>query len=729
MPAEFAIVLAECLRRLDYPRAYRDPIIRNAANNNNNNTGASASTTDDASSTMPVPPSAPPPPAPYYEYIDREARPPFTILPTKQDPHDDVTREDIRRVYVERALVPLRAFRAEGRTIDEYNRVHMAYLARNSTKVVTEFVRRLGAQSMFQLQIIYAFAQCVNNHCRVYTFPLPTYLERPINALLCREHRIADVRALPPHASRTAVCTHCHRAAVFVETARKRNMASAIGTDRTKLVTTTVNERAILNVMERGALLAPDQCNRAPSLYKALARRAFRARSVLDDVFNDDPVQRRLPSIAALPTEDEERAATAELLEQCMAAAAAAPPAVDARTLPGRFPEYEYECGAPRPPMYSIGQDRRENAVLAMIDYERELWREYSRRTPVHKLLLGHNIASAHRDLTYDVVRYTDNPTNFKSEVKKQSRAKEVEAQKDLISDPVKRAARERSLQKSRRANVLTYLLYKQCSESAMYEFDRRHGLVSSKVRNKPLAYIDFYMCCCVCGVSGLRSEYTWRGAMLVCKNCVTVQPSSSTSAVDQALTAAAEGMAGTNDGANIGKKIGGGGGPVKETMHNLLEQYAAASASVLFDSAVPDGAQCIIKGCLTVKSPLKQVYGKEVFDDTRVGAERFRYVYVCAKHAADRSWIFAPSTPAVMPLSMLLTLCFENRGRITERDQEMNHLPRYMEQLSQSLKVGRGIVDAEAARRRAERETKRREEVAATLAARGESVPETAMN
>jgi hypothetical protein len=705
MPAEYSILLGECLRRLNYPRAYRDPIINN---------GATTASGDDTSSATNTSPAAMPP-APYYEYIDRDARPVFTILPTKNAPEESATLVDIRRDYVERALVPLRAFRATGATIDNFNRVHMAFVARNSPKVVGEYVRRLAKESMFQLQIIYMFAKECNNYCRVYTFPLPLYLERPINTLLCREHRIDDPADLPPHASRTAVCTHCHRAAVFVETARKRNMSSAIGTDRTKLVSTTVNERVITNVTLRGAVLAPDQCNRAASLYKALARRAFRARSVVDDVFNDDPVQRRLPPISPQPSEEEENAATAALLADCFEQSAAAPLAVDVRTQSSRV-EYAHAIGEPRPPMFSVGGDS-DNPLLAMLDYERAMWLEYSRRTPTHKLLLGHNIASEQREEHYDVVRYTDNPANFKSEVKKQSRAKEVEAQKELITDPAKRAARERSLQKSRRANVLTFLLYKQCSESAMFEFDRRHALVSSKVRTKPLAYTDFYLCCCVCGVSGLRSDAVWRGAMLVCKNCVTVQPSSSTLAADQSLM--------PPTGVNESKSNVGGGDQRKTTMSALLEQYASASSSVLFDNAVPDGAQCIIKGCLTVKSPLKSVYGKEVFDDTRVGAERFRVVFICAKHAQDRSWIFAPSTQSIIPLSMLLTLCFENRGRISERDQEMDHLPRYMEQLSASLKLGRGIVDAESARRRAEREAKRREEVAAALAAAGEIVPE----
>ena len=83
-----------------------------------------------------------------------------------------------------------------------------------------------------------------------------------------------------------------------------------------------------------------------------------------------------------------------------------------------------------------------------------------------------------------------DNPVNFKGEAKKQSRAAETEAQKAQIVDPRKRAAKERSLEKSRRANVLTYLVYRECSQSDMYEVDRRHGIVASKPRQSQPACI-----------------------------------------------------------------------------------------------------------------------------------------------------------------------------------------------------------------------------------------------
>jgi len=706
MPVEYEVVLTEALRRLDYPRSYRDPAVDangapvTSANGTDDATMSSSATTTTtaAASTTTTTAKKTPPLSPYYEYIDRDTRAPFSILPTKACPLDEASLADIQRDYVDRALVPLRAFRATSATIDAYNAAHMSYTNRASnTHVVPQFIERLADVSMFQLQIIRAFVRSINKHCRTYTMPLPRYLEAPVNSLLCREHHISDPALLPPHASRTAVCTHCYRAAVFVETARKRNMATAIGTDRTRMLQTTINERAITNVLARGALLAPNQLGAARSLYGAYNRRAFRCASVLDDVTYDDPMQRKLPPVTRVLNDEEARRHMLDILRA--ETNKPQPPPTDRRIT---LPEHRHARGEPSPALHQVGKDSI-NPMLAMLDFDESVWREYSRRTPHYKLLLGHNVASENRDMRWGVVHYADNPVNFKGEAKKQSRAAELQAQKAQIVDPKKRASREKQQQKSRRGNVLTYLLYRECSQSDMFELDRRHALVTSRVRKTPPACIDFYMCCCVCGVSVMRSDCTWRGALLTCPKCVNVLPASS---------AALNGV--QNDGSsssftNSAMSVHASNDPVRA----LLRQFASASYGMLFDDQVPEGAQCVVPRCWVVKTPLKRVYGKEVVFDTTVGAERFGYVYVCEKHAADRSWIFAPTTPTVMPLSMLMTLCLENRTHITPNDQAIDHLPRYMEQLSSSQRVGRAITDAEQARRRHDKETKRREQIA----------------
>ena len=595
--------------------------------------------------------------------------------------------------------------------------MHHQYNTRTSPiKGVGEFVKRLAAISMFQLQVVRAFVRAVNKHCRVYTFPLPAYLERPVNVLLCRAHRVGAPAQLPPHASRSAVCTHCHRPAVFVNTARKHNMATAIGTDRTKVVATTVNQRAVDQVLVRGSLLAVDQLQPAPSLYAALNRRAFRARTVLNDVFVDDPLERKLPQVTPMPTDDEALSGLSKLLASnlVLAEGAAGEPSDRRRALP----EYAYEPGTPAPPLRAIGAGA-DNPVAAMLEFDHATWLEYSRRTPHHKLLLGHNIATETRDARFDVVHYTDNPPNFKSEAKKQSKASEAASQAQTaatITDPRKRAQRERSKQKSRRANVLSFLLYKECSQSDMFEFDRRHGLVTGRARVTPPVCVDFYMCCCVCGVSVLRSDCAWRGALLVCRNCVNVQPASSASSSSNASFDEAA-LASTSYDVFGGGS--GGGAASTDPVRALMRQCAAASSGVLLDEQVPEGAQCVVPRCWIVKTPATHLYGKEVLLDTRVGAARFGYVYVCAKHAQDRSWIFAPTTPGVLPMSMLLNLCLQNKSKITPQDQVVDHLPLYMENMAASQKAGRAVSDAEQAKRRAEKDAKRRAEVERELAGR----------
>jgi len=738
MPAEYEIVLTESIRRLDYARSYPPPQLPSTAGDATATDDATTSMTD-ASTT-----AAPPPPLlPYTEWINREAPPPFSILPTKAVPPDNATLADIRRDYVERNRVPLCAFRATPQTVDLYNAAHQAYNTRTSpAKLVAEFVKTLAAVSMMQLQIVRAFVRAVNKHCRVYTFALPAYLERPVNVLLARSLRLgaSNTALLPPHACRSAVCTHCYRPAVFVDTARKKHMASAIGTDRTKVVNpdgglTTVNQRAIDNVLLRGSLLAIDQLLPAESLYKALNRRAFRARTVLNDVVIDDPLERVLPPVSAPPTDDEELEQLSMLLDHHLRVSVAVEPS-DRRQ---QLPEFAHaRIGEPSPALRAIGAGA-DNPVRAMLEFDEAAWLEYSRRTPTHKLLLGHNIATEQRDMRFDVVHYTDNPPNFKSEAKKQSRASETAASAAVaahgsaadganaatgtttatITDPRKRGQRERSKQKSRRANVLSYLMYKECSQSDMFEFDRRHALVTGKARVTPPSCLDFYMCCCVCGVSVLRSDCTWRGAMLVCKNCVNVQPASSSSSTDDAKQQHANGDQMLLDSSLAAFDDGARASTTDDPIRALLRQSVGASAAVLLDEVVPEGAQCVVPRCWVVKTPETHLYGKEVLFDTRVGAARFGYVYVCAKHAGDRSWIFAPSTPGVLPMSMLLNLCLQNRARITPQDQVIDHLPLYIEQMASSQRLGRAVSDAEQMKRRQEKDAKRRAEVERELAGR----------
>ena len=734
-PAEYEILLTESIRRLDYQRSYPTPNVavmaeraRAAATEMREDAAASTTETSLALGVGGGGASQQRPPAqPYVEWINREPPPPFSILPTTHVPPDNATLEDIRRDYVARNLVPLCAFRATPQTVRLYNAVHHQYSTRQaSAKLVGLFVQQLAAISMFQLQIVRAFVRAVNKHCRVYTFPLPAFLERPVNMLLARAHRLSTPAALPPHACRSAVCTHCYRAAVFVETARKKNMSTAIGTDRTKVVSMTVNQRAIDNVLLRGSLLAVDQLQPAKSLYAALNRRAFRARTVLNDVFIDDPLERVLPPVSAVPTDEEAIDALSKILDDQLQLADDVEPSDRRRELP------EYVCrrrGEPAPVLRAIGAGA-ENPVRAMLEFDSATWLEYSRRTPTYKLLLGHNIATEHRDARFDVVHVTDNPLNFKSEAKKETKAREsaaaaaaaggadaAAAAAALVIDPRKRALKERSGQKSRRGNVLSFLTFKECSQSDVYQYDRRHGLVVGKARVTPPVCIDFYMCCCVCGVSVLRSDCTWRGALLTCKNCTNVQPVSSSTSSGLLDEQRSSSLSSTT---TLGSDEAGQRVPDDDPVRALMRRCAAASSATLLDEQVPEGAQCVVPRCWVVKTPKERMCGKEVLLDTRVGAVRFGYVYVCARHAADRSWIFAPSTPGVLTMSMLLNLCLQQRARITPADQAIDHLPLYMDQMALSQRAGRAVTDAEALKRRQEKNEKRRAEVERELAARG---------
>jgi hypothetical protein len=298
-PVESGIILLESLYRLDYPRSnlgmpqqqQQQASETNTASGGADDASTTATESTANNATTTAQPRMPPAPSPYVLTQHKPPLPPFTIEPTRDVPADNATLADVQRDFRDRARVPLRAFRATGRTIDDYNAAMLAYNTRGSIKVVDEYVEALAAQSMYQLQIMHTFVRCVNTYMKVYTMVLPEYLEEPLNDLLCREFQLPDPDMLPPHALRQYVCLRCRRAAMFTESARERNMAGAIGAKRVKVVETTNNMRAIDRVLRRGHLLAPDQLAPAnKSLYAALYRRAFQAPSIYEDSYCNDPL-------------------------------------------------------------------------------------------------------------------------------------------------------------------------------------------------------------------------------------------------------------------------------------------------------------------------------------------------------------------------------------------------------------------------------------------------------
>lgn len=688
-PLEYETLMRLCLYAYRYPRHYESLAARTAraADDTSATTFAGESTDSDATRESDDEP-------PYTERIATPL-PAFTIAPTTDVPRDTATMAECHAQFAARALFPLRAFRATPHTINAMNAARQKYARTLSAKHVADFVAALAGASLFQLQVVLAFARSVNTYLNVYTFPLPRYLEAQHEARLARQHRYAGTDALPPHTARSLVCLRCRRVAAFLDSERAKNLDSALGANAAYIAERTLEDAVCERVRARGTLLAPDQLRGARSLFVALQQRALRTISLAEQRRADDAVahteaeQRAAECdaelLAAPPLGDERAARVTALVADALAAPPPAAPASPRAALSGDA-------------LRVIGAGSAE-PLRVMCDFESAMWRAYDRRAPLTALLYGHSMA-LHADAPRSArVVCTDNAVQLKNEAKKRAKLPERRAEIELEGDARERAKKLARLEKSRRSGAIAYEQRRMCAEEQMFEYDRRHALVADEPRMAARGTLDFYTHCLACGVGSRRAELRWLGAAFVCAKCYAARDDRQGAVARAGITA----RSAAHDARSVVERA-----DAADARRALIDALLSPDRTAIDSVHVPHGVACSVPKCTAMRDPATQVYAREVLLDTEVGAERMALVYVCRRHANDRRWIFSPALPLALCASTLYVLCLEHQSRASAAQQRADYVVRYMEQLASAQSVGRDVVESGARRARELREEKR---------------------
>lgn len=691
-PIEYETMMRLCLYGYRYPRCYASLATRTAAAADDTSATTLAGDSSESSASARGAGGQPP-------YRERIATPlpAFTIAPTTDVPHGGAAFDECREKFASRALFPLRAFRATPLTINALNAARQKYARTLSAKHVADFVAALAARSLFQLQIVLAFARSVNAYLNVYTFPLPRYLEQQHEALLARQHRYGgDSSALPPHIARSLVCLRCRRVAAFVYTERAKNLDSALGANATFIAESTLEDDVCDRVRCRGALLAPDQLHGARSLFSAIQRRVLRTTALCEQRNADDAVATAVDAersadtdaklLAAPPLGEERAVRVAALVADALRDAPAAPaPPAGAEVCAG--------------PLRMIGAGSA-TSLRDMCRFERDLWQAYDARAPLTRLVFGHSM-TVRADTPPDMMHVvcTDNATQLKNEAKKRGKLPERRAEIMLESDTSERAKRLARLEKSRRGGALAHEQRRLCTEERMFEFDRRHALVADEPRMAARGTLDFYTHCLACGVTARRSDLRWLGAAYVCSKCYASRDDRYGPVARAGITA----RSAVHDARSVVERA-----EAADTRRALIDALLSPDRTAIDAAHVPHGVACSVPKCTAMRDPQTPVYAREVLLDTEVGAERMAFVYVCKRHANDRRWIFAPSMPLMLCASTLYVLCLQHQTRASAAQQRADYVVRYMEQLATAQSIGRNVVEGGAQRARALREERR---------------------
>ena len=575
------------------------------------------------------------------------------LTPVDDLPLADMTVETWHDEYLARGRFPLRLFDAKLTVVWMVAAVRDAYARTGSIDYVNSLVRLIGRDSLFQLQLVHAFAQANVDRVNVRAVPLPAHIARYQADALRRRWGFAPDERAPDVLMAYLVCTRCRTfrghttPAVDVYLTAKnivdgtQTFESTIGMRKVMLVDECDQTRVARRVRERGNRLAGrhelDVRSEVPNgSERQLGGRVrkYDNRTRLVDWYKREAVVNGRNSLYP-PVPSDYRATPADLERT-------------RQFIDRPLPEFEVDMDAPMPAL------RESSTQLTAVPPPFDMTMSIDDFYRVHERVL--NVWNTYTGGHLRVGHWTPRPDLERSLVW-------VCADKnsDQIAKKDRQAIqrREQAAQKEQRARDRALRDAKDAVKKT--ETKRRHDAhlhyrasLCARTRCDEVRLLGYalqmdsnvYVACVAClGVATLHSM-RWRADRLLCAACACAEDILATRAYMAALN---------GDGAT-----------------------AAGAEAAAADARLAMMTQLRCRACSNQCRANERYWTFDAFDDVSVGSECFVQVTLCERHVAKGRFVHA--SPFFMTLSAVdAGLQYRKKSRRFVYDPNIDYLARLM--------------------------------------------------
>jgi len=427
-------------------------------------------------------------------YSTHSGAPP--LLPTLKTPPNDATDEEVARDFYRRGRVPLALFHATPSVIITYRAVYRNYQESASPAEPRAFVRYLvNNTSMYQLQLVHAFARAQIDARRIRTFALPTHLAEAQASVVRARLGLRANQAIPLGALESFVCMQCRefRGVLIDSNDDAPNELPMHGSEDVAFASTSIDQQVALALRTDGfpswqRLL--DEGRRYGTLFEYYRRNAF--------IDCDTRIYPENPS---------RHDAKPGALEACRRWLAA-----------GDRSEFEYsgvdDDAAPMPPAASRPNVPASVPLVAPPLNTPAVYEAFLHRW---QQLNGARFVIGHRPAPEDVGRapvvvWTCASKRYKTEERKTRQTGSAHRRiADSITDQ-ERATAERSANTRRRHDMRVYYARTLCS--------RRRVAAVSLLGFALVLDDEIVLACCMCTGFTRRRDAHWHDGLLICTRC-----------------------------------------------------------------------------------------------------------------------------------------------------------------------------------------------------------------
>lgn len=432
------------------------------------------------------------------------------LVPVHGQPDGSATRDTIAREYLDHGFYPLQVFYGSRSVIREYRAAAKTYAESPSADIATGLVRFLSMTSMYQLQLVHAFAQAVIDRFAIRAFPLPVHLARQQVTAVQKRLGIATDKPCPWHVLTTFVCRVCRafRGKLVPDVSsmdeKKAGDVPPFGTELVCFAHTSL-ERQADELFRQGNLPSwPDLLEQGRQHGTLFAW--YRAHAVID---HDTAVYPPDPSVYTAKANDlvEARAWVAAVEAEVVPPFAPAgpdeelPPLIDVPAPALALqPWFQNATLTPPPPLPTPEQAMQRVSDAAVV-------REWER-------LMGRPTIKGHwaPEAPSSCVIWTCASKSFKDVDRK---TRQIEAMRFKAQDNITaraRAAAQRKVQTKQRRDMRACYRLSLCNRTQVLECNMLGWAV--RVDN------DVYVACCRCTAYTSVANARWHGDALVCGRC-----------------------------------------------------------------------------------------------------------------------------------------------------------------------------------------------------------------
>lgn len=427
-------------------------------------------------------------------------QPGMDLTPTVQIPPLDKELADLPRYYA-RNLFPLRLFYASSDVIRQYNAARKNFQTNSSERSVHGFVVFLSMISMYQLQLVHAFAQACIDRLHIVAIPLPSHLAAAQIAAARVRFSTPTTEPVPRHLLTSLLCIQCRRFCGHVagpadDNAFPSSFQYACGSQLAVIANDSLEHLMTRTRADRGG--------RLPT-YRELptGQRLF-------DYYASEAVD--TSSRSCYPADPSVFDALPSAIHE-----AERHPAVASGSLYASVDFAECTVDGPHPVLAAPGPTVRSRGVMQMLNiahaeqelhFEEEFQRRWNEATGGH-MVTGQR---AHTAPDQRSIVWVCGSKRVKSEERKtrNTHVSETRIMEACTGTEVEVA--KNTAERKRRQDMRQYYRYSLCQRMRLTEVN----MLTFALRIDAITYVA----CCACLSFTTMARIHWHGAIFVCDTC-----------------------------------------------------------------------------------------------------------------------------------------------------------------------------------------------------------------